>query len=96
MLDEPSLGLSPRLVGELFRLLTDLNREGLTTLLVEQNTRKALEIAQRAYVMELGRFVLEGRPDELAADDRLRDAYLGAGGGASALHASQTVLQRPA
>jgi len=96
MLDEPSLGLSPRLVGELFRLLTDLNREGLTVLLVEQNTRKALEIAQRAYVMELGRFVLEGRPDELAADDRLRDAYLGAGGGTPASHASQTVLQGPA
>jgi branched-chain amino acid transport system ATP-binding protein len=96
MLDEPSLGLSPRLVGELFRLLTDLNREGLTILLVEQNTRKALEIAQRAYVMELGRFVLEGRPDELAADDRLRDAYLGAGNGTTASRASQTALQGPA
>ncbi len=87
MLDEPSLGLSPRLVGELFRLLVDLNREGLTILLVEQNTRKALAIAQRAYVMELGRIVLEGRPDELASDDRLRDAYLGAGAGATSAHA---------
>jgi len=84
MLDEPSLGLSPRLVGELFRLLVDLNREGLTILLVEQNTRKALAISRRAYVMELGRFVLEGRPDELAADERLRDAYLGSNGGATA------------
>jgi branched-chain amino acid transport system ATP-binding protein len=78
MLDEPSLGLSPRLVGELFRLLVDLNREGLTILLVEQNTRKALEIARRAYVMELGKFVLEGPPGELVSDDRLREAYLGA------------------
>ncbi len=90
MLDEPSLGLSPRLVGDLFRLLVDLNREGLTILLVEQNTRKALEISQRAYVMELGRFVLEGRPDEIAADDRLRDAYLGAGGGATSSRAPDT------
>jgi branched-chain amino acid transport system ATP-binding protein len=100
MLDEPSLGLSPRLVGELFRLLADLNREGLTILLVEQNTRKALEIAQRAYVMELGRFVLEGRPDELAADERLRDAYLGAGRGTTPPQgtrkdAPRTVLQGP-
>jgi len=92
MLDEPSLGLSPRLVGELFRLLVDLNREGLPILLVEQNTRKALAIARRAYVMELGRFVLEGSPDELAVDDRLRDAYLGGGGSAMATHGSESAL----
>ncbi|MBI4294041.1 MAG: ABC transporter ATP-binding protein [Betaproteobacteria bacterium] len=79
MLDEPSLGLSPRLVQELFQHLVGLNRGGLTLLLVEQNTRKALSIASRAYVMELGRIVMSGTPKELLADDRLEAAYLGTG-----------------
>jgi branched-chain amino acid transport system ATP-binding protein len=79
MLDEPSLGLSPRLVQELFQHLVDLNRSGLALLLVEQNTRKALSIASRAYVMELGRIVMSGTPGELLADDRLDAAYLGTG-----------------
>ena len=78
MLDEPSLGLSPRLVGELFALLRELNRGGLALLLVEQNTRKALSIATRGHVMELGRFVMQGEPRQLLADDRLLGAYLGA------------------
>jgi branched-chain amino acid transport system ATP-binding protein len=77
MLDEPSLGLSPLLVQELFLLLRKLNRDGLALLLVEQNTTMALAVAARAYVMELGRVVTHGAPRELLADDRLRAAYLG-------------------
>jgi branched-chain amino acid transport system ATP-binding protein len=78
MLDEPSLGLSPRLISEVFALLRDLHRErGLSLLLVEQNTHKALELADRAYVLELGRIVMAGSPDQLRADPLLRDAYLG-------------------
>ena len=79
MLDEPSLGLSPRLVQGLFQHLVELNRSGLALLLVEQNTRKALGIASRAYVMELGDVVMSGTPDELLADNRLEAAYLGTG-----------------
>jgi branched-chain amino acid transport system ATP-binding protein len=78
MLDEPSLGLSPRLTGEVFALIGELNRSrGLAILLVEQNTHKALELANRAYVLELGRKVMEGAPNVLRADPTLRDAYLG-------------------
>jgi branched-chain amino acid transport system ATP-binding protein len=78
MLDEPSLGLSPRLTNEVFALIGELNRtRGLAILLVEQNTHKALELAKRAYVLELGRKVMEGNPRELRADPSLRDAYLG-------------------
>jgi branched-chain amino acid transport system ATP-binding protein len=79
LLDEPSLGLSPLLVQELFRLLRELNRGGLALLLVEQNTRQALRIAARAYVMELGAMVMEARPEELLGDQRLVAAYLGGG-----------------
>ena len=85
MLDEPSLGLSPLLVRELFALLRSLNRDGLALLLVEQNTAMALALAARAYVMELGRVVMHGAPRELAADRRLQAAYLG--GGRPAAHA---------
>jgi branched-chain amino acid transport system ATP-binding protein len=78
MLDEPSLGLSPRLTNEVFALLRELHRQrGLALLLVEQNTHKALEIADRAYVLELGRIVMAGAPAQLRADPSLRDAYLG-------------------
>ena len=77
MLDEPSLGLSPILVRQLFELIRDLNREGLTILLVEQNTRMALATAQRGYVLELGAIVLEGRSRDLSGDVRLEEAYLG-------------------
>jgi branched-chain amino acid transport system ATP-binding protein len=78
MLDEPSLGLSPRLTNEVFALIAELNRSrGLAILLVEQNTHKALELAHRAYVLELGRKVMEGLPSELRDDPSLRDAYLG-------------------
>jgi branched-chain amino acid transport system ATP-binding protein len=78
MLDEPSLGLSPRLTNEVFALIEELNhRRGLAILLVEQNTRQALRIAHRAYVLELGCKVMEGTPEILLADPALRDAYLG-------------------
>jgi len=77
MLDEPSLGLSPLLVRELFLLLRKLNGDGRALLLVEQNTTMALAVAARVYVMELGRVVMHGAPRELAADGRLQAAYLG-------------------
>jgi len=77
MLDEPSLGLSPILVRELFKLLAQLNADGLTILLVEQNTRMALKMAKRGYVLELGTLVMHGTPAELSADERLESAYLG-------------------
>jgi branched-chain amino acid transport system ATP-binding protein len=79
LLDEPSLGLSPLLVQQLFALLGALNREGLALLLVEQNTRQALRLCARAYVMELGAIVMEDRPQALAHDERLVAAYLGGG-----------------
>ena len=78
MLDEPSLGLSPLLVKALFSLITELNRDGLAILLVEQNTHMALATAHRAYVLELGRLVLEGKASALASDPRMAEAYLGA------------------
>jgi len=78
MLDEPSLGLSPLLVGRLFELIRDLHQEGLAILLVEQNTRMALRSAARGYVMELGRVVLDGPAEMLANNDALAAAYLGA------------------
>jgi branched-chain amino acid transport system ATP-binding protein len=77
LLDEPSLGLSPLLVQQLFGLLGELNRDGLALLLVEQNTRQALRLSARAYVMELGAIVMQDRPQALLADERLVAAYLG-------------------
>jgi branched-chain amino acid transport system ATP-binding protein len=77
MLDEPSLGLSPLLVKELFGLIRDLNKEGLSILLVEQNVHMALSTANRAYVLELGNLVMEGTPEVLLADEALHEAYLG-------------------
>jgi branched-chain amino acid transport system ATP-binding protein len=81
MLDEPSLGLSPRLATEVFAHIGLLNRENrLTILLVEQNTQRALELADRAYVFELGSVVCEGSPEQLLNNRTLLDAYLGQGG----------------
>jgi branched-chain amino acid transport system ATP-binding protein len=77
ILDEPSLGLSPLLVEEMFALVQRLNREGLAVLLVEQNVVQSLAIADRAYVMENGRIVLSGAAATLANDPELRKAYLG-------------------
>jgi branched-chain amino acid transport system ATP-binding protein len=81
MLDEPSLGLAPRLVGQMFEAIRALRDEGLTVLLVEQNVHQALELADQAYVLETGRVVLSGPSAELLADRRVRDAYLGVGAG---------------
>ncbi|MBP2148868.1 ABC transporter ATP-binding protein [Xanthobacter flavus] len=82
MLDEPSLGLSPLFVSKLFDLIRELNTEGLSVLLVEQNTGKALKAAHSATVLELGRVAMAGAPEVLAADPRLQDAYLGGGSAA--------------
>ena len=77
ILDEPSLGLSPLLVEEMFGLIAQLHRQGLSILLVEQNVGQSLEIAQRAYVMENGAIEFSGTPEQLLASDQLRRAYLG-------------------
>ena len=79
MLDEPSLGLAPKLVAEVMSALSRLHRDGLTILLVEQNARAALEIADRGYVLEAGALTLEGTAMELLGDPALREAYLGSG-----------------
>jgi branched-chain amino acid transport system ATP-binding protein len=79
LLDEPSLGLSPRLAREIFGVIARLNAEGTTILLVEQNARRALALASRAYVLETGRMVVDGPAAALAADPRIRAAYLGLG-----------------
>jgi branched-chain amino acid transport system ATP-binding protein len=75
MLDEPSLGLAPLIIEGIFDLIRELHREGMTILLVEQNAHQALQLSQRAYVMETGAIVLEGA--DLADDERVRAAYLG-------------------
>ncbi|MEX0589194.1 MAG: ABC transporter ATP-binding protein [Cyanobium sp.] len=77
MLDEPSLGLAPKLVGDVMAALAQLHRDGLSLLLVEQNAHAALEIADRGYVLEAGRLTLEGPAQQLLADPGLRAAYLG-------------------
>jgi branched-chain amino acid transport system ATP-binding protein len=77
MLDEPSLGLAPIMVHEVFRVIREINGRGVTVLLVEQNTEIALELAHRGYVLESGRVVLEGTGKELLANTRVREAYLG-------------------
>ncbi len=78
MLDEPSLGLAPKLVAEVMTTLRQLNQDGLTILLVEQNANAALAIAHRAYVLEAGRISLEGSAQDLRSNDKLRASYLGA------------------
>ncbi len=77
LLDEPSMGLSPLLVKEIFRIIEDINKQGTTVLLVEQNAKMALAIADRAYVLETGKITLEGTGAELAASEQVRKAYLG-------------------
>ena len=78
MLDEPSLGLAPQLVRSIFQVIREINREGTTILLVEQNANMALQVANRAYVIEVGQIRMEGAAAELAASDEVRKAYLGA------------------
>jgi branched-chain amino acid transport system ATP-binding protein len=77
LLDEPSLGLAPLLAQEIFAVIARLRNQGTTVLLVEQNAWAALQISDRAYVLEAGRIALEGTPSQLLADDDLRRAFLG-------------------
>lgn len=77
ILDEPTLGLAPILVGQVFQMIQRIAAEGVTILLAAQNARNALEIAHYAYVMEAGRVVLEGSGDQLRSSDHVRRAYLG-------------------
>ena len=77
MLDEPSMGLSPILVQEIFSIIQNVNHDGTTILLVEQNAHMALSIADRAYVLETGKIVMEGKAQELLTNDDVRKAYLG-------------------
>ena len=78
LLDEPSMGLAPVLVQSLFRTLDEINRSGVTMLLVEQNANMALKYATRAYVLESGTVALDGPATDVAADPRVRQSYLGA------------------
>jgi branched-chain amino acid transport system ATP-binding protein len=77
MLDEPSFGLAPILVQQMFEMIEEINKQGVTVLLVEQNVRAALELARRAYVIENGRIVGEGKGDDLLSFESIRSAYLG-------------------
>ncbi len=77
LLDEPSMGLAPILVDEIFRIIQQINREGTTILLVEQNAYKALSIANRAYILETGMVTMEGPAQDLIANDAVKSAYLG-------------------
>ena len=77
LLDEPSMGLAPLLIKEIFSIIVDINKAGTTILLVEQNANMALSIANRAYVLETGRITLSGSAKDLAASEEVRKAYLG-------------------
>ena len=79
LLDEPSLGLAPQIVARIFAIIREINREGVTILLVEQNAHQALQVAHRAYVLEVGEIKTQGPAQELAASDEIRKAYLGVG-----------------
>jgi branched-chain amino acid transport system ATP-binding protein len=77
LLDEPSMGLAPMIVAQIFDIVREINRLGVTVLLVEQNAAQALALADRGYVLETGEIVLQGTGEELLADERVRAAYLG-------------------
>jgi branched-chain amino acid transport system ATP-binding protein len=77
LLDEPSMGLSPILVEEIFRIIAEINAQGTSILLVEQNAQMALSVAKRAYVLETGRVVLSGNAKEIAENPQVKSAYLG-------------------
>jgi branched-chain amino acid transport system ATP-binding protein len=77
LLDEPSLGLSPKAMGEIFEKIKDIRRKGTTVLIVEQNAKAVLELADKAYVLELGKNKLEGRGKDLLKDERVSKLYLG-------------------
>ncbi len=78
LMDEPSMGLSPLYVGEIFEIIKKIKKEGATVLLVEQNANMALSVANRAYVLETGKIIMEGNASDLLNDERVRKAYLGA------------------
>ena len=77
LMDEPSMGLSPLLITEVFKMIRSINQSGTTVLLVEQNAKKALSIADRAYVLETGRIALKGKASDLLHDSEVKRAYLG-------------------
>lgn len=77
LLDEPSMGLAPNLVAEIFRIILEINKDGTTVLLVEQNAHRSLEIAHRGYVLETGNIVLTGTGQDLLHDPKVKEAYLG-------------------
>ena len=77
LMDEPSMGLSPLFVSEIFKIIEEVSAQGVTILLVEQNAKKALSIADRAYVLETGKVVMSGPARELMANDAIKAAYLG-------------------
>jgi branched-chain amino acid transport system ATP-binding protein len=77
MLDEPSMGLAPLMVEKIFSVIRDIHQQGMTILMVEQNARKALQVAQRAYVLETGKIVLEGPAEQLMHNPQVQQAYLG-------------------
>ncbi|MEV6903100.1 ABC transporter ATP-binding protein [Amycolatopsis sp. NPDC051372] len=79
LLDEPSMGLAPQFIQQIFRIITEINRQGTTVLLVEQNAQQALSRAHRAYVLETGRITKSGTGKELLADTSIKEAYLGVG-----------------
>ena len=77
LLDEPSLGLAPIIVSKIFKIIREINQQGTTVLLVEQNAKAALRLADRAYVMETGKIVMQGRAVDLERDPAIKRAYLG-------------------
>lgn len=77
LLDEPSMGLSPLLVEEIFQIIQDVNKSGVTVLLVEQNAKMAMQIANRVYVMETGTIMMSGNSEEMRNNEQVRRAYLG-------------------
>ena len=90
MLDEPSLGLAPLIVRDIFRIIVELKKRGVSILLIEQNARAALKVADYAYVLELGRVTMEGPAAELASDPRVIEAYRGAAGKHQAMLSTAT------
>jgi branched-chain amino acid transport system ATP-binding protein len=79
LLDEPSMGLAPQMIANIFRIITEINKTGVTILLVEQNAQQALQRADRAYILETGNIVKEAKASDLLNDPAVREAYLGTG-----------------
>ena len=77
MLDEPSLGLAPKLVKEVFAFVKEINRKGISVLIVEQNVKETLQLSDRAFIIQDGKTTFDGRSEELMDDDNVRKAYLG-------------------